>query len=189
MGPEDSIEKGVRGGVPGGTRALRPAWTLEDPLTQDEAAKYEALLGGPALSTTPSQGRQAPAAIVAEDDPAMRGVLSHIMEGWDFRVIECNDGASALKGLVDPGVSLLLVDLRLPALDGFEVIRGARCYLRRFHLIIVAMSAIPDVRHEIAALDAGADAFLKKPFSHDQVLAHLKPIARRLLNPLQQPDR
>ncbi len=179
----DDIERGPRIGVPGGSTIFLPEAILEDPLTPEEAAFYEALLGKPSFGQLPKANGAGPRVMVVEDHAEVRELIVEILKGWGLAVIECADGAEALKRLCETRIDLLLIDLRLPAMNGFKVIRGIRSYLKLFDLVIVAISALAKTNYETAALNIGADAFLRKPFTRAQISAHLKPIVRRLCDP------
>jgi DNA-binding response OmpR family regulator len=82
-------------------------------------------------------------------------------------------------------VDLVLLDLKLPGHDGFEVIRGARSYLKLRETVIVVLSALSNPDDEMAALNLGADAFYQKPASLKRLEARLKPLVRRIWDRFQ----
>jgi len=116
-----------------------------------------------------------PAVIVVEDEPQIRGVLRVMLEGNGFRCIEAD---SARRGLLDAAThrpDLMLVDLGLPDRDGIEVIRGVREWSA---VPIIVLSARSQEADKIAALDAGADDYVTKPFAVGELLARLRVALR-----------
>ncbi|MBI4345366.1 MAG: response regulator [Elusimicrobia bacterium] len=175
------IERGPRIGVAGGAKAVRPTVRIEDPLTPEEKAKYEGLLG-------PAQPPQPPAAvpqaIVVEDDPPHRARMIEVLKQWEMDVEGFADGTSALKALAAKRVDLLIVDLTIPGHDGFEVIRGARSYLKLRDTVIIAVATTVDPKDETVSLNVGADMFYGKPMAASLFEARLKPFVRRLYDKL-----
>lgn len=116
-----------------------------------------------------------PAVIVVEDEPQIRGVLRVMLEANGFRCIEAD---SAQRGLLDAAThrpDLMLVDLGLPDRDGIEVIRGVREW-SAVPIIVLSARSQEDVK--IAALDAGADDYVTKPFTVGELLARLRVALR-----------
>jgi two-component system KDP operon response regulator KdpE len=117
-----------------------------------------------------------PAVIVIEDEPQLRRVLRTMLETNGFRCIESE---SARRGLLDAKTlrpDLILVDLGLPDRDGLEVIRAVR---RWSTVPIIVLTARNEEPTKIAALDAGADDYVTKPFSVGELLARLRVALRR----------
>jgi two-component system KDP operon response regulator KdpE len=120
-----------------------------------------------------------PTVIVIEDDPQLRRVLSVTLEANGFRCVETE---SARQGLLDAEThrpDLLLVDLGLPDRDGIEVIRGVRKWSEVPIIVLSARSCETD---KIAALDAGANDYVTKPFTVGELLARLRVALRHAAN-------
>jgi two-component system, OmpR family, KDP operon response regulator KdpE len=116
-----------------------------------------------------------PAVIVIEDEPQLRCVLRTMLETNGFRCIESE---SARRGLLDARTNrpdLILVDLGLPDRDGLEVVRGVRQWSSVPMIVLSARSEEPA---KIAALDAGADDYVTKPFTVGELLARLRVALR-----------
>jgi two-component system KDP operon response regulator KdpE len=116
-----------------------------------------------------------PVVIVIEDEPQIRRVLRVTLEANGFRCIEAE---SARRGLLDAAThrpDLMLVDLGLPDRDGIEVIRGVREWSA---VPIIVLSARLQEANKIAALDAGADDYITKPFTVGELLARLRVALR-----------
>jgi two-component system KDP operon response regulator KdpE len=118
----------------------------------------------------------APVAIVIEDEPQIRRYVRGGLEAEGWQVFEAD---TAQRGLTEAGTrkpDLLVLDLGLPDRDGIEVIRGVRGWSR---VPIIVLSARVDEADKIAALDAGADDYLTKPFGVGELLARVRANLRR----------
>jgi two-component system KDP operon response regulator KdpE len=115
------------------------------------------------------------AILVIEDEPQIRRFLRTTLEATGYRVIEAENGQ---RGLIEAGAhkpDLILVDLGLPDMDGVEVIRGIRAWSP---MPIIVLSARSEEAQKIAALDAGADDFVTKPFGVGELGARLRVALR-----------
>jgi two-component system KDP operon response regulator KdpE len=118
----------------------------------------------------------APVAILIEDEPQIRRFVRLALEAEGWQVHEAD---TARRGLLDAGTrkpDLLVVDLGLPDGDGLDVIRDVRGWS---NVPIVVLSARADEADKIAALDAGADDYLTKPFGVGELLARVRANLRR----------
>ena len=114
--------------------------------------------------------------LVIEDEPAIRNVLRVLLESQGYRCVEAD---SALRAEIEARThrpDLLLIDLGLPDGDGLNVIRRVRAWSQ---VPIVVLSARTMEEQKIAALDAGADDYVTKPFSAPELLARLRAALRR----------
>jgi two-component system KDP operon response regulator KdpE len=117
-----------------------------------------------------------PVAIVIEDEPQIRRFVRGALEAEGWQVFEAS---TAQQGLTEAGTrkpDLLVLDLGLPDRDGLEVIRDVRAWSA---VPIVVLSARIDEEDKIAALDAGADDYLTKPFGVGELLARVRANLRR----------
>lgn len=114
--------------------------------------------------------------LVVEDDPAIRGVLRALLESERFRFAEATTAARAAIEARAHKPDLLLVDLGLPDGDGLTLIRHVRQWSP---VPIVVLSARTAEDQKIAALDAGADDYVTKPFSAPELLARVRAALRR----------
>lgn len=115
------------------------------------------------------------AILVIEDEPQIRRFLRTTLEATGYRVIEAENGQ---RGLIEAGAhkpDLVLVDLGLPDMDGVEVIRRIRAWSS---MPIIVLSARSEETQKIAALDAGADDFVTKPFGVGELGARLRVALR-----------
>lgn len=114
--------------------------------------------------------------LLVEDEPHIRRVLQSVLASEGYRVFEAETGE---RGLVEASTrrpDLLVVDLGLPDMDGVEVVRAVRHWSE---LPILILSARAEEADKIAALDAGADDYLTKPFGVGELLARVRALARR----------
>ena len=115
--------------------------------------------------------------LVVEDDASVRNLISTTLKANDYRFITAATGESAVMEAASHNPDILLLDLGLPDIDGVEVIRRIRSWSNAPIIVISARSEDSD---KIDALDAGADDYLTKPFSVDELLARLRATQRRL---------
>jgi two-component system response regulator ResD len=114
--------------------------------------------------------------LVAEDDRSIRELLVHHLVREGFVAVEAVDGPTALR-LAREGVDLVLLDIGLPGIDGFEIARTLRREGRFMPLVIVTARA--DEVDRIVGFELGADDYVVKPFSPREVVARLRAILRR----------
>jgi two-component system, OmpR family, KDP operon response regulator KdpE len=116
--------------------------------------------------------------LVVEDDAAIRGVLRVLLERAGYRLVEAETAARAEIEARSHKPDLLLVDLGLPDADGLGVIRRVRAWSA---VPIIVLSARAMEEQKIAALDAGADDYITKPFCAPELLARVRAGLRRRL--------
>ena len=114
--------------------------------------------------------------LVIEDEPAIRAVLRVLLASEGYRVAEADTALRAEIEARSHKPDLLLIDLGLPDADGLKVIRRVRAWSQ---VPIVVLSARTMEEQKIAALDAGADDYVTKPFSAPELLARLRAALRR----------
>ncbi len=115
--------------------------------------------------------------LVVEDKRSLAGHLGRALEGEGYRVTLAYDGEQALRLGKTGSFDVMLLDVMLPRLDGFSVIRKLREERLATQAIIV--SARDSMRDIVCGLDAGADDYLTKPFALDVLLAKVRAAARR----------
>src|SRR6266487_1420258 len=114
--------------------------------------------------------------MVADDDRDMVDMLSYWLKGHGYDVIRAFDGEQAIKRWRETLPDLVILDVQMPKLDGFEVCRQMRSETNSMVLILTAHDREDD---EIRGLEIGADDYLRKPLSPRQLLARIKAIMRR----------
>lgn len=115
--------------------------------------------------------------LIVEDEKKMAAVLKKGLEADNHRVTLAFDGPSGLDLALATEFDVVVLDLMLPLIDGFEVARRLRKKDKRTPiLMLTARDAVPDI---VKGLDLGADDYLTKPFSFEVFLARLRSVARR----------
>ena len=114
--------------------------------------------------------------LVVEDDPQLVRALVINLQARRYGVDAAPDGATALRLAAARQPDVVMLDLGLPDMDGVDVIRALRGWTRVPVLVLSARQASDE---KVAALDAGADDYITKPFSMDELLARLRAAVRR----------
>jgi two-component system, OmpR family, KDP operon response regulator KdpE len=117
-----------------------------------------------------------PLLLLIEDERSIRTFLRAAMSSGPYRLVEATTGKEGLNMAAVQAPDAIILDLGLPDLDGIEVIRRVREWSA---LPIVILSARGDERDKVAALDAGADDYLTKPFGVPELLARIRAVLRR----------
>ena len=118
-----------------------------------------------------------PLILVVEDDAPVRNLITTTLKAHDYRFLTAANGESAILEASSHNPEIMLLDLGLPDIDGVEVIRRVRSWSQ---MPIIVISARSEDADKIDALDAGADDYLTKPFSVEELLARLRVTFRRL---------
>src|SRR5436190_12545280 len=113
--------------------------------------------------------------MVADDDRDMVDMLSYWLKGHGYDVIRAFDGEQAIKRWRETLPDLVILDIQMPKLDGFEVCRQMRTETNSMVLILTNHDREDD---EVRGLEMGADDYLRKPFSPRQLLARIKAVIR-----------
>lgn len=116
------------------------------------------------------------AILVVDDEPAIQRSMSTLLRSRGYVTTVAATGAEALKAFDSDRPNIVILDLGLPDLDGIEVCRRLRA---RSEVPIVVLSVRGDERSKVAALDAGADDYVTKPFSTEELLARVRAGIRR----------
>lgn len=119
-----------------------------------------------------------PLILVVEDDNSVKNLITTTLKAHDYRYLTAANGDMAVLNASSHNPDIILLDLGLPDIDGVEVIRKIRSWS---NLPIIVISARSEETDKIEALDAGADDYLTKPFSVEELLARLRVTQRRLL--------
>lgn len=118
-----------------------------------------------------------PLILVVEDDKPVRNLITTTLKTHDYKYAAAVNGAEALMAASSHNPGVVLLDLGLPDMDGVEVIKRIRSWS---NMPIIVISARSEDRDKIEALDNGADDYLTKPFSVDELLARIRVAQRRL---------
>lgn len=124
--------------------------------------------------------RRAPVVLVVDDDAAIRTVVRWQLDDAGFRVVEADDGPSALRRIRDDRPTLVILDLSLPGLGGLDVLRSVRGgRTGRPDTPVIVLSGRSGETDRIVGLDLGADDYLVKPFSPGELAARVRSVLRR----------
>lgn len=115
--------------------------------------------------------------LVVEDDKAIRALIAATLESQGLAHVLADTGRAALEAAARGNPDVMLLDLGLPDMDGVEIIQKVRQWSM---LPIIVVSARSEDDDKVAALDAGADDYLSKPFSVEELLARLRAALRRV---------
>ena len=126
-----------------------------------------------------------PFILIVEDDPAVRNLISTTLKMQNYKFHTAATGSQALLEAVSHKPDIMLLDLGLPDMDGVEIIKQVRTWS---NLPIIVISARSEDKDKIDALDAGADDYITKPFSVEELLARLRVTIRRI-NYIQSASR
>ena len=119
-----------------------------------------------------------PLVLVVEDDRPVRNLIVTTLKSHDYRYLMAENGKTAIMEASSHNPDIVLLDLGLPDIDGTEVITNIRGWS---NMPIIVISARSEDSDKITTLDAGADDYLTKPFSVEELLARLRVTQRRLL--------
>jgi two-component system response regulator AtoC len=125
------------------------------------------------VSSPPDRAAR-PVILVVDDDPGIREAFRLVLED-QYELLEAEDGPQALERVQRSPVDLVLLDVRLPGMDGIEVLERVKAIDE--HVEVVLVTAVQTVRAAVAAMKLGALDYLTKPFDEDEIL----PLIRRAL--------
>lgn len=120
--------------------------------------------------------------LLVEDDPVLADGIARILRGHGMVVDVVNNGDDADRALTSRDMSVTVLDIGLPGIDGFEVVRRLRA--RGSDTPVLLLTARDDVQDRVRGLEIGADDYLVKPFAAPELVARLKALVRRS-NPRQ----
>lgn len=117
-----------------------------------------------------------PRIVVVDDDPVLRAILRGYLEEAGYRVTEAADGARLMDALPRLDPALVLLDVKLPGTDGFELLRSLRA---RSDLPVIMLTTCAEAHERIEGLELGADDYVTKPFNARELVARVRNVLRR----------
>jgi len=115
--------------------------------------------------------------LIVEDELPMRTALQDVLQSEGYRVLNAQDGESGLRRAMEEKPDLILLDIMMPKLDGYAVCAELRRLLNPVPILM--LTAKGQVEDRVIGLDAGADDYLVKPFSTEELLARVRALLRR----------
>ncbi|MDZ4179404.1 MAG: response regulator transcription factor [Coriobacteriia bacterium] len=116
--------------------------------------------------------------LIVEDDPIIRQTVDYALRRAGFETVTCDDGREALDVARSVHPDLILLDLMLPGMDGYSFAQALRTSDKETAIIMV--TALDQERDKVRGLDAGADDYITKPFSMEELLARVRANLRRI---------
>ena len=115
--------------------------------------------------------------LVVDDEQTVRDFLQRVLETAGYTVITASNGLEALEKMSQFDINLVLLDIMMPGLDGFEVLDHMRQYEE--NIPVIMLTGIQEVPTKIDSLALGADDYITKPFSVEELLARIQVKLRR----------
>jgi chemosensory pili system protein ChpA (sensor histidine kinase/response regulator) len=112
--------------------------------------------------------------MVVDDSITMRKVTSRVLENHNYEVITAKDGVDALEQLQERIPDLLLVDVEMPRMDGFQLAQNVRADARLRSIPIMMITSRSGQKHQDRAREAGANSYLTKPYKESDLLAKVE---------------
>ncbi len=163
----------------GGIVELLSESTFEDAVEAARALLEGAMeAGGNSLAETASP-EKAGTILVAEDDPLSAGILIHRLEKEGFNVLHFPDGAEALEGALANRIDMAVLDVKMPGMDGFELLERLRKVPAFYDLPIMMLTSMGREEDIKRGFELGADDYMVKPFSPVEVMARVLRLLRR----------
>lgn len=146
--------------------------TLVDPVAQGRGSRRSVVLNPKRAS------RLEPAVLLVEDDPALQTAIAYSLRHEGYRVLTADSGEQALAIVRDegPGLDLIVLDIMLPGLNGFQVLRAIR---QKLATPVLMLSARGEEQDKVDGLELGADDYIVKPFQRGEFLARVHAALRR----------
>lgn len=119
-----------------------------------------------------------PTILIVEDEAGIARMIQVLLEARGFATLVSHSGDSALARLSEGGVDLILLDVMMPGMDGYEVCRRVKGDPRWRHLPVVMLTAKDAVRDVVLGLEIGADEYIRKPFNTDELVARIRVLLR-----------
>jgi two-component system, OmpR family, response regulator CpxR len=115
--------------------------------------------------------------LLVEDDAELSALMAEFLSSHQISLNVAHDGSEGLARALDGSFDLIILDVMLPGMNGFDVLRQLR---RRSAVPVIMLTACADDEKKIEGLNAGADDYLAKPFSPDELLARIQAVLRRV---------
>jgi response regulator RpfG family c-di-GMP phosphodiesterase len=115
-----------------------------------------------------------PRILCVDDERLNRTIVRDMLGSANFMVLEAENGEDALKILEDHAIDVILLDINMPGIDGFEVCRRIKASDQLRHIPVIMVTALTETEDRIKGIEAGAEDYITKPFNEAEVLARIK---------------
>jgi Tfp pilus assembly pilus retraction ATPase PilT/ActR/RegA family two-component response regulator len=175
-------------GANGSSRDAAPRVAIREPVSREPEPRASTMVavGGAAFelldADTPAEEPKADGRIsvlLVDDEDGLRKALRDVLEDDGFRVFDARDGAEAIEQIDRHAPDVVVLDLMLPQVDGFEVLRMLRAREATVSTRVIVLTAHGDEDSEVRVFRAGADDFLAKPFRARALSARIRALAAR----------
>jgi two-component system response regulator MprA len=146
-------------------------------VTTDTPERRDSRLDSREATATGPNASPAPRVLVVDDDPRMLSMMRRVLEVDGYAVSVADAGDAAIDLIRREQVDLLILDVMMPGMNGFEVCRTVR---RESALPILMLTARDEATDKVTGLDCGADDYVVKPFNPDELLARVRALLRRV---------
>lgn len=126
----------------------------------------------------PEEGKKPTSILIADDDVAIRTMIRQILAHEGYSVAVAPDGSEALKAIRDLKPDLILTDVKMPVMTGYEVCQAVKSDPALKHIPILVLTVLDSNEERVKGLDAGADDFINKPFNQSELLARVRAFLR-----------
>jgi two-component system KDP operon response regulator KdpE len=124
--------------------------------------------------------------LIVDDEPSIRKFLKANLEAGGYKVFVATNGAEAIELFELEIPDMMILDIMMPVMDGFEVCRRIREWSR---VPIIMLSARGDMSDKVKCLDLGADDYMTKPFGNDELIARIRALMRRVEKTNSEPSQ
>ena len=131
------------------------------------------------MTSVVTQEARKPLVLVVDDDTALRTIISTNLELAGFRTVGAADGPSAIASLDDQVPDVVVLDVLMPLMDGYATLGKIRRHATASHVPVIVLTGRHDSIDPVKSLEAGADDFITKPFSPQEMLARVRAKVRR----------
>ncbi|MFV9503901.1 MAG: response regulator [Oscillochloridaceae bacterium umkhey_bin13] len=132
--------------------------------------------------------QRSPTILIGDDDLGFRQLLAIMLTDAGFQVLSAGDGSDLVRLAQEGQPDLLLIDLMMPSLDGYEVLRQLRSDTRTAHLPMIILTALNSAHDFVSGFESGADDYVTKPVRTDELLARIRSHLRRAArHPVRSP--
>ena len=128
---------------------------------------------------TPREQMRQPLVMVVDDSITMRNVPTRVLETYDFEVLTARDGVEATEQMQDRVPDLLLLDIEMPRMDGYQVAEYVRADARLRSVPIVMITSRAGKKHRDRGEKAGANAYLSKPYKESELIDEVRKLLRK----------